>query len=187
MHTEKQYFDAMAKFYSNPRVHVEVLDRLTEASSPRHVLELLNAFKNEYSLGREDELWVVIDLDRWRDPKLSEVARLCAQKNYELAVSNPCFELWLLLHLKPLDDYTDVELVDMLENRRVNSKRTWLERELVNVLGSYNKSAIDPTRFLPLVDVAIARARELDVSPEHRWPNTLGTRVYLLAESIKGR
>ncbi len=188
-HTEKQYFEAMAspEHYFNPRVHIEVLDRLTEASSPKHVLELLNAFKSEYALGKEDELWMVIDLDRWHNRELSSVAARCVQKNYKLAVSNPCFEFWLLLHFKSLDDYTDAELVEMAANRRVTKERTWLDKELVNVLGSYNKSAIEPARFLPFVDQAIIRAKVLDVSPEHRWPNTLGSRVYLLAESIKNR
>jgi hypothetical protein len=34
-HTEKRYFEDMAsQYYHNPRVHVEVLERLTNASSP---------------------------------------------------------------------------------------------------------------------------------------------------------
>ena len=36
------------------------------------------------------------------------------------------------------------------------------------------------------ISVAIERAAALDVSPADRWPNTLGTRVYLLAKSILG-
>jgi hypothetical protein len=148
------------------------------------VLQVLNGFEKEYLLGKDDELWMVVDLDRWHNRELGSVAAQCIQKNYHLAVSNPCFELWLLLHIKSLDDCTDLELQELAENKRVSDKRTRLEIELVNELGSYNKSNPDTSKFLPSVNVAIDRARELDLHPEHRWPNSLGTRVYLLAESI---
>ena len=183
--TEKKYFEDMAfQYYHNPRVHVEVLERLTSASSPKHVLDMLNDFKRRYSLKKDDELWMVIDLDRWHNRELGSIAAQCKQKGYRLAVSNPCFELWLLLHIKSLDDYTDVELQELVENKRVSEKRTRLERELLDKLGSYNKSNPDTSKFLPFVDIAIERARALDPHPEHRWPNSLGTRVYLLAETI---
>jgi len=188
--TEKQYFEAMAladAFTPTSKVHIEVLEKLSTDSSPTHIIEMLDAFKRKYVLRKYDELWMVIDLDQWQDRELGTVAAQCVQKNYQLAVSNPCFELWLLLHFKSLDDYTDAELVEMAKNKHVTAKRTWLDKELVNVLGSYNKAAIKPTRFFPFANVAIARAKDLDTSPEHRWPNTLGTRVYLLVESIKNR
>jgi len=184
-HTEKKYFeDMVTQYYHNPRVHVQVLERLTSASSPEHVLKVLNSFEKEYLLGKDDELWMVIDLDRWHNRELGSVAAQCKQKDYRLAVSNPCFELWLLLHVKSPDDYTDVELQELAENKHVSEKRTRLERELLDKLGSYNKSNPDTSKFLPFVDIAIERARALDPHPEHRWPNGLGTRVYLLAETI---
>jgi len=37
------------------------------------------------------------------------------------------------------------------------------------------------------VETAIERARALDKNPADRWPQTLGTRVYLLAESVMNR
>jgi hypothetical protein len=83
-----------------------------------------------------------------------------------------------------LSDYADVELQELAENKHVSDKRTRLEIELVDELGSYNKSNPNTSKFLPFVGMAIDRARKLDTHPEHRWPNSLGTRVYLLAEAI---
>ncbi|HLF87980.1 MAG TPA: RloB family protein [Anaerolineales bacterium] len=186
-HTEKKYFEDLAVSYAIPNLHVEVLDRLDSGSDPESVLKALDKFRSQYSLRLNyDELWLVIDVDRWPIKKLSEVSSLCAQKNYGYAVSNPCFELWLLLHLKALDEYPEEILQEFRENRRPNAKhaRTRMELELVTVLGSYSKSNPDTGQLLGNVPIAIERARALDINPEYRWPNDLGTRVYLIAEKI---
>lgn len=179
--TEPKYFKDFAsrEYYYNPHVHVEILERLTPSSSPVHVLEELNKFKSKYNLISKDELWMIIDLDRWHQRNLSDVATQCSQKGYHLAVSNPCFEVWLLLHLKDLSDYSIEEI-----NRFTQNFNRDLEREIRNILGSYNKSNPDTLKFLPLIHDAIKRAKNLDQNPHDRWPNSIGTRVYLLAQKI---
>jgi hypothetical protein len=185
--TEKQYFEDLAVSFFVPNIHVEVLNRLNAGSDPEAVLKALDEFRNQYSLrSGYDELWMIIDVDRWGEKKLSDVGALCSQKNYEFAVSNPCFELWLLLHLKSLDEYPDETLQEFRENKRPKSRhsRTRLELELVALLGSYQKGNLDTTKLLSNVKSAIERAKALDTNPEHRWTNDLGTRVYLIAEKI---
>lgn len=187
--TEPRYFLEMAsqKYYPNSRVKVWVLEKEDHtASSPEHVLQELDRYKEEYYVEEDDELWLVIDFDNWGDGKIARVAALCQQKNYQLAVSNPCFELWLLLHLKALDGYTPQELEDLQNNQKIDSNRTPLESELLDILGEYNKSNIKVEHFLPHVEEAIGRAQALDLHPEHRWPNSLGSRVYLVARKILG-
>lgn len=182
---EPRYFYDLAfdERYRNPKVRVEVLERGTTASSPAHVIAMLDEFRTTYALDDNDELWLVIDLDRWGSEALSSVAQQCQQKRYLLAVSNPCFEIWLLLHLTRLDAYTDDEISELKENRR-GGNRTRLERELVRLAGQYNKSNLNTEAYLPHVETAIERAKESDHSPTHRWTNHLGTRVYRLAESV---
>ena len=185
--TEKAYFDALAAEYFNPRVHVKVLDHLDLASAPEHVLTLLDGFRKEFRIRTDyDELWLVVDVDRWGEDKLSSIATMCVQKLYQFAVSNPCFEIWLLLHLRSLDDYDVVHLEEFRANRNVND-RTRLERELVALLGSYSKSHPEMSHFLPYVETAIARAQAIDLHPEQRWPNDLGSRVYRLAMRVISR
>jgi hypothetical protein len=182
--TEKCYFEALVTRYPNPRIHVEVLDRLDTASDPQHVIALLDEFRKNYPFKKGyDELWLVIDIDRWRTRQLSQVAERCAQNHYRMAVSNPCFEIWLLFHLKSLQEYPDLTLNEFRENRKTG-ERTRLEIELVNLLGSYNKSNPDTAVFLSHVGRAIAEAQRLDIHPEHRWPNDLGSRVYYLVGEI---
>lgn len=184
--TEPVYFTDMAGFFVNPRIHVEVLEREETQSAPDDVVESLDVFHSRYKLKARDELWVVLDTDRWGDEKLATIATLCHQKGYKLAVSNPCFELWLLLHLKALQEYPPETLAEFQENRKIG-KRNRLDRELLALLGEYNKAAPKTEHFLPHVTIAIEHARNLDTHPEWRWPHSLGTRVYLLAERIIDR
>ena len=81
--TERIYFKALAKEYTNPRVHVHVLERSENEqnnSSPEHVLKQLNDYKSQYELEADDELWLVVDKDRWTEAMLSRVATECSQE-----------------------------------------------------------------------------------------------------------
>ena len=51
-------------------------------------------------------------------------------------------------------------------------------------MGSYRESKYEAATLLPNIEDAIARASKLDIKPDDRWPQTVGTRVYLLVNSI---
>ena len=189
--TERIYFKALAKEYTNPRVHVHILER-SEAeqnnSSPDHVLKQLNDYKSQYELEADDELWLVVDKDRWTEAMLSRVATECSQEvAMHMALSNPCIELWLLLHLVDATSLSPEEQQQWLENRRT-SRRTdpYLKMRLRQEMGSYHEAAYDAQMLITHVE-DIERAKALDKNPADRWPQTLGTRVYLLAESVMNR
>ena len=190
--TERIYFNALAKEYVNPRVHVHILERSESEqnnSSPEHVLKQLNDYKEQYSLESDDELWLVVDKDRWTEAMLSHVATECAQDNYmHMALSNPCIELWLLLHLVDVTSLSQEEQQQWLENRRKSKNADpYLKVRLRHEMDSYHESAYDAQMLIAHVEDAIARAKALDTNPTDRWPQTLGTRVYLLAESVMNR
>lgn len=190
--TERIYFKALAKEYTNPRVHVHILKRSEDEknnSSPEHVLEQLNEYKCQYELEADDELWLVTDKDHWTEAMLSRVATECMQDvSMHMALSNPCFELWLLLHLVDVASLTPEEQRLWMENRRKSkSSNPYLKVLLRQKMGSYHESAYDVLTLIQHVKVAIERARLLDKNPADRWPQTLGTRVYLLAESVMNR
>src|SRR3712207_7804475 len=60
-------------------VHVEVLRRDTNESNPDNVLRQILNFQNVYELEDDDQLWIVIDRDRWPEQMLAAVAQHCAQ------------------------------------------------------------------------------------------------------------
>jgi hypothetical protein len=185
--TESIYFDAVKAELCASNVHMEVLRRETDNSSPDYVHEQLREFMREYEIDDDDELWMVIDRDRWQEGSLSQLAQLCDQNQHlRFCMSNPCFELWLLLHLEDISTYDDKQLKELQENRKTAKfSDTWLKRRVRALLGSYSESDYDAYRFMPLVDTACRRAKELDINPSDRWPQTIGTRVYRLIESIR--
>ena len=190
--TERIYFKALAKEYTNPRVHVHILERREDEqnnSSPEHVLKQLNDYKGQYALESDDELWLVVDRDRWTEAMLSRVALKCVQDGFmHFALSNPCIELWLLLHLVDVTLLAPEEQQLWKENRRKSKNADpYLKVRLRQEMGSYHESSYDAQMLIAQVEVAIARAKALDENPADRWPQTLGTRVYLLAESVMNR
>lgn len=75
-----------------------------------------------------------------------------------------------------------------MENRRKSKNADpYLKVRLRQKIGSYRESDYDVTSLIEYVEVAIERAKALDKNPDDRWPQTLGTRVYLLAGSIMNR
>lgn len=190
--TERIYFTALAKEYSNPRVHVHILERSENEqnnSSPEHVLKQLNDYKSQYELEADDELWLVVDKNQWEDKMLSRVATECAlEVSMHMALSNPCFELWLLLHLEDAASLTPEEHTLWMENRRKSKNADpYLKARLRQKMGTYHESSYDALTLIAHIEDAIERARALDKTPTDRWPQTLGTRVYLLAESVMNR
>lgn len=184
--TERIYFEALAENFDSTKVHVEVIEKLDDNSSPDVVLEQLNSFADEFNLDENDELWMVIDRDyqSWEIEMIKSVAQICHQKKgYYLAVSNPAFELWLLLHLVDCSVLTQKEKEDLFKNAKV-TRKTYSKKMLSDLLGGFNEAKYDADSFVPKVEEAIKNAIALDVNPRTRWPNYLATRVYKLVQNI---
>lgn len=185
--TEVKYFEQFKaeEYYNNQSVFIEVLKRLTTDSSPAIVIKQLNNFSKEFNLKEGDELWMVIDRDKqsWSTQQIAEVARLCVQKRYGFALSNPCFELWLLLHRKDINEYSSAVKEELLENLKTGN-RGRIEIELLAICGTYNKSNLNVEDYLPYVDIAIQRAEALTQNIRERWPDYLGTHVYKIVRKL---
>ena len=185
--TERIYFEALAETFDSSKVHVEVIEKLDDNSSPEVVLGQLNAFAAEYNLDDEDELWMVIDRDyqSWEIEMIRSVAQICHQKKgYYLALSNPAFELWLLLHLVDCTKLSQNEKDNLFRNAKVSTSKTYSKKMLSDLLGGFKESKYDPYPLISNVDDAIQNAIKLDVNPRTRWPDYLGTRVYKLVQNI---
>lgn len=186
--TENIYFESIRVSLCASDVHVEVLHRDSNDSSPENVYEQIRGFMAEYNIEDDDQLWIVVDKDKWKDKMLSSIAQHCAQNdNLHFCVSNPCFELWLLLHIEDVTLYSKEQMQELSINKKVNSQDTWLKKRMKDLTGHYHESDYNAAALLLHIDTAIERARRLDVSPTDRWPQSTGTRVYLLALSIMGR
>jgi hypothetical protein len=175
--TEPFYFREAKKKFRSSTVKVELLtrDESDTRSAPVHVIEQLNSYRKNNRLLDTDELWLVIDRDRWPEEQLHDVSTRCSTSRYHLSVSNPCFEIWLVLHYEDLTDIGDTDKETLSSSRNTRSK--WSEINSRERIGSYSQ-------IIEKIDTAITYARNLDRDQTTRWPNSIGSRVYRLAVSI---
>jgi RloB-like protein len=166
--TEKQYFT----LFRNPRLIVKTLPTEEDnKSSPHHVLSRLDKFQQEHDLGVEDTLWIMIDVDHHKPKQLSSICKEAIQKGFNLAISNPCFEVWLYLHFD-IANPSDTKYKDV-ENR------------LREKLGSYNKSNLNLGIYKDHITKAVQQAKALDKQQNnHYWPTCPGTHVYKVVETL---
>jgi len=172
--TERQYFEILRDTLQDVHVTVKVLPTDDGKSAPEYVLTRLDEYYTK-DFVEGDELWLMIDVDKWGPKKLSQVTGDAKFKKYYSAVSNSCFELWLLLHF---DDAPQKAL-------KSKAMETHLRKVL---LGSYNKNNLKPERYTTKnIRDAIRRAKALDKNKEAPWPKEQGTHVYKVVEKLLPR
>lgn len=118
--------------------------------------------------GRYDAVWCVVDVDEF---DISAAARIADEQGIRLAVSNPCFELWLLLHHG--------------ECRAHQNGCGALIKGIRRHVAGYDKAQLDYKDFAPGVVLAIGRAKALETVAGERHPNP-STGMWRLAETIIG-
>lgn len=186
--TEERYFSEFKESnkFNDDIICLHLLKRAKNdtRSAPNHVFKKLKEeARDEYNFNENDELWMIIDTDRWKN--IPEIVDACDSiQNMFVAVSNPCFEFWLLLHIKNIDEYNNVELEQILQNKKVGRNRNYVELKILEILGSYNKSNINPNDFLPYLNMAISQSKALDI-PQELYPTKLGSHIYRLIEKIQ--
>ena len=148
--TEPRYFRALRSEYRNALVEIEIDDR---GGTPKTLVERAAERKREAEREAKsqrdefllyDEVWCVFDIDD--HPKLADARQQARDNDILLAVSNPCFELWALLHFQDQAAY--------IERQKVRSR-------LKKHLSDYNKE-LPFDRLRPQYDHAVRRARELE-------------------------
>lgn len=185
--TEEKYFSEFKNShrFNDELIYLHLLTREVDDtnSAPKHVFKKLKKeAKDEFNFKSEDELWMIIDTDRWKN--IPDIIKDCNDlDNMFVAVSNPCFELWLLLHIKDIQEYGEEELGLLLRNKRTG-RRNYVDKKIVELVGSYKKSDPNINDFLPYIDIAVLRAKNLDHLQEE-YPTRLGSHVYKLIEKLR--
>jgi len=169
----KQYFD----FFKITRVKVHVVPTEDGTSTAKRVLDRLMQYEHE----EDDELWMLLDTDHCTEGRhvaeYSRAIKEAKEKNVNIALSKPCFELWLLLH------HTDQKTVQELSNA------TEVEKLLRSTLGEYNKKNLKPEHYpKKSVPIACQRARNLDsVDDGGDIPKMNTSRIYKLWSAISAK
>lgn len=189
--TEVKYFNNFrASDYFNDSGIIEIVPLKrgpNTGTDPLSVKRLLKNAKENYPFKKTDEFWLIIDRDHWETIHKINFDQLVIdcnkENNFFLAMSNPCFEIWLIMHLKDITEYNEEEVNELLENASISRKKNHIDSILGELQGAgYNKNP-NPKTFLPLTKTAIERAKSLDVGNEP-YPKSLGSHVYKLIEKL---
>ena len=101
--TEPAYFAALKRARTSALIEVKVVAGAgVPMTVAQQAVDLVAPRRRRYrdSFEEGDQVWAVFDRDEHHC--FDEAVRLCERNGVRVARSNPCFELWLILHK---DDY----------------------------------------------------------------------------------
>ena len=155
--TEIAYVKFLRSLYRAP---IQVIVKKGKSNISEDYIE---RSKNEYVRTEQDKVFLMYDLDV--DEMLEQLQKI---PNAELIVSNPCVELWFLLH------YQD-------QKSEISSDKCI--KKLQKVSKEYKKGTLSEDEkevFAQNKELAIERAK---IMTEYRNPSST---VYILLEMLKG-
>jgi hypothetical protein len=169
----KQYFD----FYRITRIQVHVVPTEDGKCAAEDVLRRLLHVEHE----DDDERWMLLDTDHYTQGahlrSFTSALAEAKRQGVNVALSKPCFELWLLLH------HEEESKVVHLSNAGE------VEIRLREKLGKYNKKNLRSDDYpLSAVTNACNRAEKLDALVSGGdIPQGNTSRVYQLWKAIGGK
>ena len=191
--TEIQYFlgirDNAREININSLIEVIPIENDDEELGQSHPIRKITNFNedienNKFLYDKEiDKVCFVIDRDpqNFSEQQYDNFLKMCKDYNYKVYVSNPTFELFLLLHD---DKIFDIDKTAMLENRRVSNSKRFLEVKLSEIFGC-NKKNINFEKFKVNIKKAISNEKQFEedlINLKHNLGSNVGT---LLDEMIE--
>lgn len=169
--TEYQYFCGLKNNKKSlgidELIEINPLKRGPIYSGYSHLKHLLDGAKQiedkeniDFIFNKEiDKIWIIFDRD-YKSLKKSQISKSLKYKDenshIELGLTNPRFELWLLLHhinIKTIDDFFI----------KLKNDNNYLEKLLEeNIDKEYNKSNIDFSKYKDRIRFAIENEKELE-------------------------
>ena len=169
--TEPGYFE----FFSNYKdIKIRTVKPKKGKSSPIDVLKRMNKALVKSGLKTRDEAWIVIDTDQWKVNQFREVQNWANSKgsgfHRGVAISNPKFEYWLLLHF---EDVKGGEAAEKCADR------------LKKLFPGYEKE-IDTRKITEeMIKTAVDRAKNRYKKVSNPYKDSIAfTSVYKLVDSI---
>lgn len=208
--TEEEYIEILSQIYDGVKGRVQLISvvedevhtspkkrtkeqkQILGKSKPWQLVEKIDKFKREkeavyeFSKYPEDEFWIVSDVDDNLDIHRTEfenAIRECDEKGYKYAISNPFFEIWLLLH------HDDVREED--KKYAVTEKHPYEATKHFKTRLAECNAPLKDNKHLQLehysaekVEDAVCRAKKLMDGKEEKIPSGYGTYVYKIVEKI---
>lgn len=179
--------------HTNPRCRTPEQVEILSKARPKQLVERIDQFKAEknniyqFDAYPDDEFWIVTDVDEnWESlwiEEWNEAIAMCQEKQYGYAISNPFFEIWLLLHH---DNPTDEDKAFAVTESHSYQKTSHFRDRLRN-LGkplTKQKHIKDADYTIPGVMAAMTRAEALHIEKSDLCPKYFATTVYLLLNKL---
>jgi hypothetical protein len=174
--TEREYFEGFWHAARNPRVQIHISRK---HGVPKTLVEAAKELKKEAQNRAKkqddenlaiDSVWCVRDVDE--HPNLPDAKQMARDNEIYMAISNPCFELWLLLHFRESPGMQHRDKVRQL---------------LKGCVPQYDKH-VDYQVYSAGYSQAVIRAQRLDQSAASDGESGRNptTGVYKLTELIRG-
>ncbi len=164
---EPEYFSFFDRLSS--RIKVKTVPCKKGKSAPKHLLSNALEASSENALTNNDQLWIVLDIDRWSRKSIESILQTVKSKPaWGVALSNPCFEVWLYFHFTK----------NIPEMTGHSGCREWKE-----IIPRINPGGFDCSRHPALMQTAIINART-NFSATGYFPDAGSTQVYELALKI---
>jgi hypothetical protein len=193
--TEILYFDGVRRNSQrigiSNRVEIKLVKKkegYLNQSDATNIKNAIIAFQEENveKIDKEiDEFCLVFDRDVYntidRDAKFNTLIEDCDDKQIFIVLTNPCFEFWLFMHVADINNYDKAEL---LKNIKVNRNKRFLEKELSEINGGYNKSNLKFSVFLKNIEKAIEQEKKVE-QDVGKMKGKLGSNVGLLIKKMK--
>lgn len=209
--TEEEYFEVISNLFAGIKSKIQFISVMSDViktspesrteeqisslgkSQPWQLVEKIDTFKNEKSdiydfLNHpEDEFWIIADVDNHTNDdniaRWNQTISDCKNKNYGYAISNPFFELWLLLHHLDVneDDYK-YAVTEKHAYEKTSHYRNRLRDDAKSPLKE--SKHIESIHYdVEKVKGASKRAKALHNNSEE-WPHNLGSTMFLLVDKI---
>jgi len=154
--------------YVSSRIEVIIVDRDGGKSAVKYFLERADTYSKKHGLLKDDFLWFVLDVDRWPRAEIDNLVIACDQNtNWKIAISNPCFEVWLYYHFK---DKIPIELSTC--------------KKLKTAVSKLNLEGYNPKTFANEIVMATKNAKANDKHREKYFPDVNNSKLYHLAEEM---
>ena len=146
---------------------------------PGNTLKYMKEELEKEKLKKGDEAWIIVDIDTWPKEQFDRLRKWAKKnKNHHIAFSNPCFEVWLLLHFEKKKSPGTPDKC-----------KSQLESYLPKCDKKNMKNKIELEHIHDAIERASLRCKGLSApkvsSAPPRWPGVEGvTTVHLLMEKL---
>jgi hypothetical protein len=169
---ETQYFNVFKGIDSRIDIVVYELND-QENNSAEGLVRIAENDLDTKELIEGDEIWIVLDTDTYgnsrRIEKLKAVRQECVDKQWKIAQSNPCFEVWLYYHK---------------ETQKPNFENIEAPSEWKKRVGEIIKGGFNSKKHAYFLPTAMVNAETNFALDNNNFPDVSSTEVFQLAKSI---